>query len=491
MKLSVLTEKLNIIESNCDFNVEITGVCYDSRKTVAGNLFVAIRGFESDGHKYISSACRLGASAVICEIKPADPDIPYILVENSRLSLALVSAAFFDYPSEKMKVIGVTGTSGKTTSTHLIRHILESVPETKTGLIGTNGNLIGNEMIHTEHTTPESYELQKLFSDMVDKGCTHVVMEVSSHSLSLDRVAGIRYDVAAFTNLSQDHLDFHRTMDAYADAKSILFSMCRNACINIDDLYAPVMLSSAKKNGCRVITTSVDMTDASLTATDIHMDAKGVEFYASFGNEKELIRLAIPGLFSVYNALTAVSVCLAVGIPLKKCADALSNAEGVKGRVESVPVDSDYTVLIDYSHKPDALEKVLKTLRPVTSGRLVVLFGCGGDRDRAKRPIMGKVACDNADIVIVTSDNPRTEDPDAIISEILVGTKSSSSKVVVISDRIEAIHWAIDNAASGDVILLAGKGHEDYQIVGHEKHHMDEREIVADYLSKIREKRNY
>lgn len=483
MKLESLIKKLEILRSNADPETEISGISYDSRTVKPGFVFVAVRGFEADGHRFIPNAVSAGALVVVCEEVPENSSVPYILVENSRLALALISCAFYGDPAEKMTVIGVTGTSGKTTSTNLIKHILESQPGTKIGLIGTNGNMIGNRMIHTEHTTPESLELQALFAEMLQEGCTHVVMEVSSHALSLDRVAGIRYDVAAFTNLSQDHLDFHGTMEAYAAAKAILFGMCGTSCINIDDPAARIMQAAAEKSGCRQITSSVDG-DAALKAEAPLLTASGVSFDASYGGESVPVRLAIPGKFSVYNALTAISVCLACGCSLRRCADALADAEGVKGRMESVPTDGDYTVLIDYSHKPDALENVLRTLRPVTRGRLIVLFGCGGDRDRKKRPIMGRVAVDHSDITIVTSDNPRTEDPEAIIAEILEGTAGTETVVEVITDRIAAIGRALELAAPGDVILLAGKGHEDYQVIGHEKHHMDEREIVADFLRK-------
>jgi len=487
MKLSELLEHIIVLDSNVSQALEIRDLCYDSRKAAPGVAFVAIRGFETDGHRFISNAVAAGAPVIICEDRPANSDVPFVQVENSRSALALMSCALFGYPSRRMKVVGVTGTSGKTTSTHLIRHILEEVTHSKVGLIGTNGNWIGTEELHTEHTTPESYELQKLFREMADKGCTYAVMEVSSHALVLDRVDGTEYDVAAYTNLSQDHLDFHGDMETYAAAKSLLFRMCRTACVNVDDAHAHLMLASAEESGCKMISTAVRDSAANLVAQDLRYTASAVNFTACTATESVPVHLAIPGSFSVYNGLTALSTALALGISLTAAAAALASATGVKGRVENVPTGLDYTVLIDYSHKPDALEKILITLRPVTEGRLIVLFGCGGDRDRAKRPIMGRVACENADIVFVTSDNPRTEDPDAIISEILIGTDPSRAEVVVICDRVEAIHRALDKAASGDVILLAGKGHEDYQVVGHEKHHMDEREIVADYL---REKRN-
>ena len=480
MKLRELIKNLSIIEMNADAELEISGVSYDSRKTEKGDMFVAIRGFEADGHKFIPKAVENGAAVILCEEKPSC-DIPYVLVSDSRYGLAIVSRDFFGDPASEMTMIGITGTSGKTSSSYLIKHMLESKLDAKVGLIGTNGNMIGDEFLHTEHTTPESYELHKLFHHMADSGCTHVVMEVSSHSLTLERVAGIHFDVALYTNLSQDHLDFHGTMEEYAAAKRKLFSMCSLGCFNLDDAWADFMRDGAS---CRTMTFSTEKNEADLVAKDIRLTADGVRFASVSGDEISMTKLGIPGMFSVYNALGTMSVGLALGLSLADCSDAMSSAKGVKGRLEIVPTGRDFSVVIDYSHKPDALEKVLKTLKPVTRGRLIALFGCGGDRDKLKRPIMGRIAADNADLVVVTSDNPRTEDPDEIIREIVAGMKDKRTPTKVICDRREAIAWAIDNAAPGDVLLLAGKGHEDYQVVGHEKHHMDEREIVADCLKK-------
>lgn len=480
MKLRELIKNLSIIEMNADAELEISGVSYDSRKTEKGDMFVAIRGFEADGHKFIPKAVENGAAVILCEEKPSC-DIPYVLVSDSRYGLAIVSRDFFGDPASEMTMIGITGTSGKTSSSYLIKHMLESKLDAKVGLIGTNGNMIGDEFLHTEHTTPESYELHKLFRHMADSGCTHVVMEVSSHSLTLERVAGIHFDVALYTNLSQDHLDFHGTMEEYAAAKRKLFSMCSLGCFNLEDAWADFMRDGAS---CRTMTFSTEKNEADLVAKDIRLTADGVRFASVSGDEISMTKLGIPGMFSVYNALGTMSVGLALGLSLADCSDAMSSAKGVKGRLEIVPTGRDFSVVIDYSHKPDALEKVLKTLKPVTRGRLIALFGCGGDRDKLKRPIMGRIAADNADLVVVTSDNPRTEDPDEIIREIVAGMKDKRTPTKVICDRREAIAWAIDNAAPGDVLLLAGKGHEDYQVVGHEKHHMDEREIVSDCLKK-------
>ena len=484
MKLGQLLKHLDILASTADPELEIRGISYDSRKTQPGDLFVAIKGLTSDGHRFIPTAMEKGAAAVLCEDAPTD-GTPYVQVADCRRGLALASREFYGDPAASMKLIGFTGTSGKTSSTQILKHVLET-RGAKVGLIGTNGNMIGDTLIHTEFTTPESLELHGLFRRMADAGCTHVVMEVSSHSLAMERVAGLHFDVAVFTNLSQDHLDLHGTMDEYAAAKKKLFSQCRVACINMDDergaymaegLSCPVLLYSAKDNG------------ADLVAKDVRLTASGVRFAAVSGGELALTRLAIPGMFSVYNALSVMTACLALGMDLSDAAAGVSSAHGVKGRMESVPTDGDYSIIIDYSHKPDALEKALKTLRPVTKGRLTVLFGCGGDRDRGKRPIMASIAAQNADLVIVTSDNPRTEEPMAIIDEIVPGLKNGNARSKVICDRPEAIRWAIDNAGPGDVILLAGKGHEDYQIIGHEKHHMDEREIVAEWLEKRKQGR--
>ncbi len=484
MKLSELLQHIEVLVSTADPALEITGISYDSRKTKPGDLFVAVKGFETDGHKFIPKAMANGAAAVLCEDAPAD-GTPFVKIRDCRLGLALVSREFYGNPAGEMKLIGFTGTSGKTSSTHIMKHVLETMAGAKVGLIGTNGNMIGERLLHTEYTTPESLELQRLFRRMRDEGCTHVVMEVSSHSLTLERVAGIDFDVAVFTNLSQDHLDLHGTMEAYAAAKKKLFSQCKIGCVNVDDERGAYMMEGAS---CPFLRYTARDGDAELYARDARSTSEGVSFTALYGGESAQTKLAIPGLFSVYNALSVLAACLALGMSLPDAAAGIGSAIGVKGRMESVPTDGDYSVIIDYSHKPDALEKALKALRPVTRGRLIVLFGCGGDRDRLKRPIMGKIAAENADFVIVTSDNPRTEDPMEIINEILPGVENGHTPYRMICDRIDAIRWAIDNAAPGDVILLAGKGHEDYQIIGHEKHHMDEREIVAQWLEKRKER---
>ena len=480
MKLKDLLANIEIVEWGAPPELEIGDLCYDSRRVTKGDVFAAIPGFETDGHKFIPAAVEKGAAVILCERKP-EGDVPFVRVADSRLALALAAANLFGHPGDEMKLIGVTGTNGKTTSTMLIKHMLETCVGAKVGLIGTNQNMIGSEALPTERTTPESYELQKLLREMADAGCTHVVMEVSSHSLVLSRVAGLRFAVGLFTNLTQDHLDFHKTMDAYAQAKAILFTQSEKGAVNLDDPYASVMLEAAR---CPMLTWSIEKNEADLVAKDIRLAADGVRFCALGAEGLERVKLGIPGRFSVYNALTVIACGVQLGIPLERCCASLSDAQGVRGRVEVVPTDGDYTILIDYAHTPDALENVLRSLRETTSGRLVAVFGCGGDRDRTKRPIMGKIATETADFTVITSDNPRTEEPEKIIADILEGVSCPKSRYKVIPDRREAIAWAIDNHRSGDVIVLAGKGHETYQIVGKTKYHMDEREIVAEHLAK-------
>lgn len=476
MKLQELLRGVAVKSSTAADDLEIREVRYDSRAVQAGDLFVAIRGFATDGHQYISKALEQGAVAVVCEEAPAD--VPAVVVENARQALAEIAANRFGHPADSMVMLGVTGTNGKTTTTYLVKHMLEDAGH-KVGLIGTNQNLIGDEVIETERTTPESYELHALFARMRDAGCTHVIMEVSSHSLVLDRVYGIPFAVGAFTNLTQDHLDFHKTMEEYRKAKAMLFAISKKGVINLDDDAAQAMLADAK---CPCMTFSCEKDAADLTAKNIRLHADGVEFVATTKGELARVKLPIPGHFSVENALAALGMVLQTGMPLADAARSLATATGVKGRVEVVPTDTDYTVLIDYAHTPDGVENVLRAVRGFAKGRVIALFGCGGDRDRTKRPKMGKIAAGLADFCVVTSDNPRTEDPKAIIDDILEGMQGTKTPMEVIVDRPEAIHWALAHAKKDDVIVLMGKGHETYQEINHVKHHMDEREIVASFF---------
>lgn len=478
MKLQDLLKGVAVLESTAAPDTEINEVRYDSRAVRPGDLFVAIRGYATDGHQYIGKALEQGAAAIVCEEAPAG--VPVVVVENARRALAEIAANRFGHPADSMVMLGVTGTNGKTTTTYLVKHMLEDAGH-KVGLIGTNQNLIGDEVVETERTTPESYELHALFARMRDAGCTHVIMEVSSHSLVLDRVHGIHFAVGAFTNLTQDHLDFHKTMEEYRKAKALLFTISDKGVINLDDPAAGAMLADAK---CPCLTFSCEKDAADLTAKHLKLHADGVEFVAATKGDLARVKLPIPGHFSAENALTALGIVLRLGMPLADAAKSLATATGVKGRVEVVPTDTDYTVLIDYAHSPDGVENVLRAVRGFARGRVVALFGCGGDRDRTKRPKMGKIAADLADFCIVTSDNPRTEDPKAIIDDILEGMKGTKTPMQVIVDRPEAIHWALAHAKKDDIIVLMGKGHETYQEVNHVKHHMDEREIVRDFFAR-------
>ena len=480
MKLRELLEGIPVLTATADLDLEIPNVSYDSRVTRPGDLFVAMRGFAADGHAFIGKAAAAGAAAVVCETPPSDDGVPYIQVADSRRSLAVIGANFYGHPAKDMTMVAVTGTNGKTSTTYLLKAILEQEAGAKVGLIGTNQNMIGAEVIPTERTTPESFELQHLFSQMRSAGCTHVVMEVSSHALALDRVYGVEYAVGVFTNLTQDHLDFHKTMEAYCDAKAILFRHCTVGVVNADDPWTERLLTQAT---CRRFSYAVKA-PADLRAENVVLKAEGISFDAVTNTERVPISVGIPGGFMVYNTLDVLGAALALGIPLEKSADALSRVPHVKGRVEVVPTPGkDYTILIDYAHSPDGLQNVLTAVKGFAKGRTVALFGCGGDRDKTKRPKMGKIAADIADFVVVTSDNPRTEKPGDIIADILPGLAGSDTPYVVIEDRVEAIHWIMDHAQPGDVIALCGKGHETYQEVNHVKHHMDEREIVAEYLA--------
>lgn len=480
MKLKELLAGLEILSANADLETEIAQVCYDSRQVKPGDLFVALSGYTVDGHKFIPQAMASGAAAVLCQVPPEGEGIPYVQVSDSRRALAVAGANFFGHPARDMTMVGITGTNGKTTSTYLLKAILEARGET-VGLIGTNQNMIGQEALPTERTTPESFELQKLFARMREAGCTYVVMEVSSHALFLDRVYGVPYKVGVFTNLTQDHLDFHKTMEDYCDAKAILFRNCETGVANAADPWTPRLLQEAS---CKVFTFS-GSGEADLRVEDAVLAADHVAFTAVYGGERVPVRVNIPGRFMIDNALDVLGAALALGIPLEESAAVLARVPHVKGRVEVVPTPGkDYTVLIDYAHSPDSLVNVLTTVKGFAKGRTVALFGCGGDRDKAKRPKMGRAAADLADFAVVTTDNPRTERPADIIAGILPGLEGTGTPYQVIEDRVEAIHWALDHAQAGDVIVLCGKGHETYQEVGHEKRHMDEREIVADYLNK-------
>lgn len=471
MKLSKL------VEGYTGKDLEITSASWDTRKLEPGALFFAIPGFKQDGGQFIDEAFRKGATAVVAAEGVADERC--IHVSDPRKALAYAGCAWFGHPSKELKMIGITGTNGKTTTTYLLKGILEKVTGEKVGLIGTNQNLIGDEVIPSHRTTPESFELQGLLRKMVERGCKWAVMEVSSHALVLERVFGITFDAGIFSNLTEDHLDFHHTMEEYRDAKALLFKASRVGVVNLDDEAGRFYV---QKGDCPMFTYSEKKVEADLTAKNLRLFPEKVEFEALTEGEICRVSVPIPGGFTVYNALAALGCCRALGLDLEGCSRALAGVKGVKGRVEVVEQPGDFTVIIDYAHTPDALEHILTTLREFTRGKLYCVFGCGGDRDRQKRPIMGEVVSRLADVAVVTSDNPRNEDPVEIIGEILAGVPEDVEKIVE-PDRRKAIWKALSLAKPGDTVLLAGKGHETYQEVQGQFHHMDEREIVAEYFA--------
>jgi len=482
MKLKELLKDIHVLEMHADPELDITEIYYDSRKVTEDSLFVAISGFASDGNRFIPMAMAKGAAVVVTAKKP-EGEVPYILVESDRLALAMLGCNFYGHPAKSMTMIGVTGTNGKTSVTLLLKQVLEACLGAKVGLIGTMANMIGEETIPTERTTPESFELQGLFARMRDAGCSHVVMEVSSHAVTLERIGGTHFDVAAFTNLTEDHLDFHKTMDAYCDAKAELFRRCDKAVINADDSYSGRILSAA---ACPVLTTSA-AGDAGLRAENLELESECVRFTAVCGEETARVEVPIPGKFTVYNALTVLGIARELGISLADCAHALKTVQGVKGRIEVVPTPgTPYSVLIDYAHTPDGLENVISSVQGFCKGRVITVFGCGGDRDPIKRPIMGHIGVSLSDIGVITSDNPRTEKPSAIIEDILKGVKEEDGEYIVVEERREAIRYAMDIAKKDDIIILAGKGHETYQEINGVKYHLDEREEVAAHLPELR-----
>lgn len=460
-------------------DVEVTDVTNDSRKVTAGTAFVCIRGTHQDGHKYAAAAANKGAAAVIAEHN-VGVDCQVIIPDTRRAYGTMCSALYGD-PKEHLKLIGVTGTNGKTTTTFLIKSVLEHFGK-KVGLIGTIQNMIGDTVIPTDNTTPDAHELHRVFREMVDQGCEYAVMEVSSHALEQERVAGLHFAAGVFTNLTQDHLDYHITMENYVAAKKKLFSMTDAAIVNSDDAWAARMTDGI---ACAVSTYAVHDASADYRATDLNYRPDGVSFQFCDGTHRAAVSLHTPGCFSVYNALAAASTLLTLGFDFDRTVEYLSQTSGVKGRAEVVRTDRDFTVIIDYAHTPDGLENILNAFNSIKTGRLVVLFGCGGDRDVTKRPKMGKIAADLADYCIVTSDNPRTEDPNRIIEDILAGMKDTKTPYTVIENRRDAIRFAVHNAQKGDIIILAGKGHETYQIVSTTKNHFDEREVVRDALAEL------
>ena len=482
MKLLELIKDLDFECVQGSTDIDITTLVYDSRKVEDGSVFVCISGAVRDGHDFAKDVVKAGAKALIVEKNVDVPDdVTVIKVADTRLGLAVSSAAYFGNPANELTTIGITGTKGKTTSTYMVRSILEE-SGIKTGLIGTIESIIGDEVIPSANTTPESYVVQQYFRKMVDAGCKCVVMEVSSQALMLNRVGGFVFDYGIFTNLEPDHIgpNEHKDLDDYIHCKSLLFRKCKQGIFNADDSHLEKILEG---HTCKVETYGFSE-NADIKASDVHLMDKGgtlgVAYHMSGLMDMD-VEIDIPGKFSVYNSMTAISICRHFGVKKEVILDSLSKVR-VKGRVEIIPVSPKFTIMIDYAHNAMSLNSLLTTLKEYSPKRLVCLFGCGGNRSRERRFEMGEVSSKLADFTIVTSDNPRNEEPQAIIDDIVTGVKKADGKFITIIDRADAIRYAIENAKEGDVIVLAGKGHEDYQEIKGKKYHMDERELVADVV---------
>ncbi len=470
MKLSELLENKVSVSENLK-NTEITFITDDNRKIIRGCVFVCVKGETFDGHTVAEKALEQGAAVVVTE-RDLHLGERQILVKDSRAFYGELCSAWFGHPEQKMKFIGVTGTNGKTTTTSVIKHILTANGH-KVGLIGTIQNEIGDEIVHTNNTTPLTYELMQLYDTMYQKGCDTVVMEVSSFGLVQKRIGQTHFDIAVFTNLTQDHLDYHKTMENYYQAKKMLFSVCDKAVVNTDDAYGKRLYQEISCEKYSYGNTG------DYAYQPVTVRANGTEFLL---NQKK-ISMHMTGYFNIANASAAYAVCNLYGLTDEQILPALQSCTGVRGRCEVIPTGKDFSVICDYAHTPDAIENILENVRLYTENKLVCLFGCGGNRDKTKRPLMAQAAAKFADKLIITSDNPRDEDPELIIKDILEGLKSSNTPFEVVIDRREAIAHALRTADPGDVIVLAGKGHEDYQIFANHYHtHFDEREVVAEAL---------
>ena len=480
MKLAELLSGIEIKEGCYDPELEITGVSYDSRQTKPGEAFVAIPGFASDGYRFIPKALERGAAVVICEREP-EQKTQYVQVASCRRALARLGANWFSHPADKMTMIGVTGTNGKTSITYLLKTVLEQTLGAKVGLIGTIQNMIGTEVIHTERTTPESFELQKLFAQMADAGCTHCVMEVSSHALVLHRADEISFETGIFTNLTRDHLDYHKTVENYLKAKKKFFDdMPKNAfsLTNLDDKNGLVMTQNTRS---RVYTYSLrSLSDFKGKILESHFEGMLLDF-----NNRELAVRFI-GKFNAYNLLAVFGAAVLLGKKEEDVLIALSTLHPVAGRFDSIRSPKGITAIVDYAHTPDALVNVLNAIHDVLEGKgkVITVVGAGGNRDKGKRPIMAKESARLSDRVIITSDNPRFEEPQDIINDMLAGLdKDDMQKTISITDRKEAIKTAYMLAQPGDVILIAGKGHENYQEIKGVKHHFDDKEIIKEIMN--------
>lgn len=482
MVLKQLVEEMKYEVLAGSVDTDVTTLVYDSRKVEKGSVFVCISGSVRDAHEFIPDVIAKGAAAIIVEkdVEPQD-GVTYLKVEDSRLALACMSTAYFGHPARKLKTIGITGTKGKTTTTYMVKSILESAG-IRTGLIGTIESIVGEKRIPSANTTPESYRVQELFHEMVEAGLEAVVMEVSSQALMLHRVSGFTFDIGVFTNLEPDHIgeNEHKDFADYMHCKSLLFRQCKLGIFNGDSEHLQGILEG---HTCKVETFGYGKGN-DLVADGVELKkehgALGVRYHVS-GLMNFDVEVNVPGSFSVYNSLTAIAICHHFGVDVEKIKHALLHVS-VKGRIEIVPVTKRYTIMIDYAHNAMSLESLLTTLREYEPGRLVCLFGCGGNRAKSRRYEMGEVSSRLADLTVVTSDNPRNEEPMDIINDILVGVHKEDGEYVTIPDRKEAIAYCMKHAQDGDIVVLAGKGHEDYQEICGVKHHMDERELIADII---------
>lgn len=485
LKLETIVDgyKCEILKGNK--NIDIQGIQHDSRKISKDNMFIAIEGFTVDGHSYIDEAIGKGANCIVVQkdVKIDKDDITLIKVDDTIEALAKFSSKYFSEPSKELDLIGVTGTNGKTSTTYLIKSIFDKNYE-KAGLIGTLGSIIDDNVVDIKNTTPESLTIQEHLRKMVDVNIGYCIMEVSSHSLDLKRVEYMDFQVGIFTNLTEDHLDYHITMENYYNSKLKLFNRTKKYnIINGDDPFGRRMLDDINIS-IPIITYGIEK-NWDVYATDVNCYIKGVNFTLNTPKGSVPINLNLLGRFNVYNALAAASCGIAYNVDLPSIKMGIESVVGIKGRFEIVPVDEDFSVIIDFAHTPDGLEKVLTTIDQFAEGRKVVIFGAGGNRDRTKRPIMGETVAKHADLCIVTSDNPRFEDPDEIIKDIIVGVEKAKGKYIAITDRKEAIEFALLNAKPKDIILLAGKGHETYTIIKDKIISFDEKQIVLDILKNL------
>ncbi len=475
MRLTELIDGLQL--SGRVQDCEIAGVTADSRQVEKGMLFICIKGGRFDGHDHAQEALDAGAAAIVCERDLGLPN--QLLSSDTRRCYGRLCANWYGNPSKKLVLVGVTGTNGKTTITTMVKHILEQAGQ-KVGLIGTIQNEIDDIVLPAKHTTPDPLALHSMLSRMVSAGCRYVVMECSSHALDQHRLEGLHFASAAFINLTQDHLDYHHDMENYYHAKKKLFSMCDTAVINIDDAYGQRLAEEVR---CETKTFSTESDLADFTAKNIQLSQQGSQFLLVGKNQIARVRLPIPGGFSVSNAMAAGVLCLTLGLPIEQVADGLATCPGVLGRLEVIPADVDFTIIRDYAHSPDGIEKVVSTMKQFAKGRVVLLFGCAGNRDRGKRRLMGEIATRLADFVILTSDNPRDEDEMQIIEDAMPGIEEHpDTPCKVIPDRYAAIEWALEHCEAGDILILAGKGHEEYQVLRGETICFDERKVVAQIL---------